>query len=53
MKLRKPTSPKTKRIPMGEPQGALGNAIRTHRKQENMTLLDLAERAGFSISYLS
>jgi transcriptional regulator with XRE-family HTH domain len=38
---------------MGEPQGALGNAIRTHRKQENMTLLDLAERAGFSISYLS
>jgi len=53
MKLRKPTSSKTKRIPMGEPQGALGNAIRTHRKQENMTLLDLAERAGFSISYLS
>jgi transcriptional regulator with XRE-family HTH domain len=53
MKLRKPTSPKTKRIPMGEPQGSLGNAIRTHRKQENMTLLDLAKRAGFSISYLS
>jgi transcriptional regulator with XRE-family HTH domain len=38
---------------MGEPQGSLGNAIRTHRKQENMTLLDLAKRAGFSISYLS
>jgi transcriptional regulator with XRE-family HTH domain len=53
MKLRKPTSSKTKRIPMGEPQGSLGNAIRTHRKQENMTLLDLAKRAGFSISYLS
>lgn len=53
MKLRKPTSPKTRRIPMGGPQGSLGNAIRTHRKQENMTLLDLAKRAGFSISYLS
>jgi transcriptional regulator with XRE-family HTH domain len=53
MKPRKPTSPKTKRIPMGEPQGSLGNAIRTHRKQESMTLLDLAKRAGFSISYLS
>ena len=53
MKPRKPTSPKTKRIPMGAPQGSLGNAIRTHRKQESMTLLDLAKRAGFSISYLS
>jgi len=53
MKLRKPTSPKTKLIPMREPKGSLGNAIRTHRKQENMTLLDLAKRAGFSISYLS
>jgi transcriptional regulator with XRE-family HTH domain len=53
MKPPKPTSPQTKRIPMGGPQGALGNAIRTHRKQENMTLLDLAKRAGFSISYLS
>ena len=38
---------------MGEPQGALGNAIRTHRKQENMTLLDLAERAKISKSTLA
>jgi transcriptional regulator with XRE-family HTH domain len=53
MKTRNNSSRETKRIPMGEPKGALGNAIRTHRKQAGMTLLDLAKQAGFSISYLS
>jgi transcriptional regulator with XRE-family HTH domain len=53
MKKRKNSSRETKRIPMGEPKGALGNAIRAHRKQAGMTLLDLAKQAGFSISYLS
>jgi len=38
---------------MDPPIGSLGNAIRTHRKRKNMTLLDLAKRAKFSISYLS
>jgi transcriptional regulator with XRE-family HTH domain len=53
MKSRKPASPKTKRVPADAPQGSLGNAIRTHRKRKEMTLLALAKRAGFSISYLS
>jgi transcriptional regulator with XRE-family HTH domain len=53
MKKRKNSSRETKRIPMGEPKGALGNAIRAHRKQAGMTLLDLAKQASFSISYLS
>jgi transcriptional regulator with XRE-family HTH domain len=52
MKPRKPTT-KTKQIPMDPTQGSLGNAIRTHRKLKDMTLLDLAKRAEFSISYLS
>ena len=38
---------------MDAPQRSLGNAIRTHRKRKEMTLLALAKRAGFSISYLS
>ena len=52
MKPRKPTA-KTKQVPMDPTQGSLGNAIRTHRKLKDMTLLDLAKRAEFSISYLS
>jgi transcriptional regulator with XRE-family HTH domain len=53
MKPRKPTSPKTRPVTIDAPQGSLGNAIRTHRKLKNMTLLALAKRAEFSISYLS
>src|SRR5580693_4243282 len=53
MKPLKPTSSKTKHIPIAPPQGSLGNAIRTHRKLKNMTLLTLAKQAEFSISYLS
>lgn len=53
MKPRKSKSPKTRRISISEPQGSLGNAIRTHRKQKDMRLVDLAKRADFSISYLS
>jgi transcriptional regulator with XRE-family HTH domain len=53
MNLRKHASPKTKRAPAETPQGSLGNAIRTYRKRKEMTLLALAKRAGFSISYLS
>jgi transcriptional regulator with XRE-family HTH domain len=53
MKPRKPISPKTKQMPIAPPQGSLGNAIRTHRKLKNMTLLALAKKAEFSISYLS
>jgi transcriptional regulator with XRE-family HTH domain len=53
MKPRKPTAPKTKHVVIASPRGSLGNAIRTHRKLKNMTLLDLAKRAKFSISYLS
>jgi len=43
----------TVRIAMGAPQSALGYAIRTQRKQSAMTLVDLAKKTGFSISYLS
>jgi transcriptional regulator with XRE-family HTH domain len=43
----------TMRIPMGEPQSALGYAIRTQRKKCGMTLVDLAEKTDFSISYIS
>jgi len=53
MKSRKSASPKTRRISVDTPQGSLGEAIRTHRKLKAMTLLALAKRAGFSISYLS
>jgi transcriptional regulator with XRE-family HTH domain len=49
---RKP-SPDTPRIPMGETKGALGYAIRTYRKKAGMTLVELAKKADFSISYLS
>ncbi len=49
----KKKSPETQRIPMGETNGALGYAIRTQRKKAGMTLLDLAKKADFSISYLS
>jgi|SRR5665213_299246 len=47
------TFQETQRIPMGEIKGALGFAIRTQRKKVGMTLLDLAKKADFSISYLS
>ena len=47
------TPPKAKPIAIGPPQGSLGNAIRAYRKLKNMTLLNLAKRAKFSISYLS
>lgn len=50
---KKRVSPETQRIPMGESRGALGNAIRTHRKKAGLTLLELANLADFSISYLS
>jgi len=53
MKLRKPASLKAKRVSIEAPQGSLGNAILTHRKAKSMTLLALAKRAKFSISYLS
>lgn len=57
MKPRKSKPPKTRRSPISEPQiepqGSLGNAIRTHRKHKDMRLVDLAKRADFSISYLS
>jgi transcriptional regulator with XRE-family HTH domain len=53
MKSRKSATPKPRRISADAPQGSLGNAIRTHRKLKNMTLLALAKRAEFSISYLS
>jgi transcriptional regulator with XRE-family HTH domain len=52
-KPRKQTSPKARQTPIDLPAGSLGNAIRTHRKSKGMTLLDLAKRAEFSISYLS
>jgi transcriptional regulator with XRE-family HTH domain len=38
---------------MGETKGALGYAIRTYRKKAGMTLVALAKKADFSISYLS
>ena len=53
MKSQKKSSPDTQRIPMGETKGALGYAIRTHRKKAGMTLVELAKKADFSISYLS
>jgi transcriptional regulator with XRE-family HTH domain len=53
MKARTMPSPSTQRIPMGETKGALGYAIRTHRKKAGMTLVELAKKADFSISYLS
>jgi transcriptional regulator with XRE-family HTH domain len=43
----------TQRIPPGETRGTLGQAIRAHRKNAGMTLVDLAKKADFSISYLS
>ena len=53
MKSSKPAPPKTRHISVDAPQGSLGNAIRAHRKLKDMTLVVLAKRAGFSISYLS
>ena len=53
MKARSKVSPGMQRIPMGETKGALGYAIRTQRKKAGMTLLQLAKKADFSISYLS
>jgi len=53
MKSRKSAAPKTRPVSVDAPQGSLGNAIRTQRKLKSMTLLALAKRAGFSISYLS
>lgn len=47
------SSPGAQRIPMGEARGALGNAIRAHRKKAGLTLLELANLSDFSISYLS
>ena len=41
------------RIPMGEAQNALGYAIRIQRKKSEMTLVELAKKTDFSISYLS
>jgi|SoiMethySBSTD1v2_1073268.scaffolds.fasta_scaffold94203_2 transcriptional regulator with XRE-family HTH domain len=53
MKSRRKPSSDVQRIPMGETKGALGYAIRTHRKKAGMTLIELAKKADFSISYLS
>lgn len=38
---------------MGQPQRALGSAIRVERKKSDMTLVELAKKTDFSISYLS
>ena len=53
MKARSKASTEMHRIPMGEPKSALGNAIRTQRKKLGLTLVELAEKAEFSISYIS
>jgi transcriptional regulator with XRE-family HTH domain len=53
MKARREVSPDRPRIPIGDTNGALGYAIRTHRKKAGMTLVELAKKANFSISYLS
>jgi len=47
------TSDHLQRIPMGEPQRALGHAIRVERKKSGLTLVELADKTDFSISYLS
>ena len=41
------------RIPMGESKVALSYAIRTQRKKLGLTLVELAEKTKFSISYIS
>jgi transcriptional regulator with XRE-family HTH domain len=46
-------SNQVQRIPMGQPQRALGHAIRVERKKADMTLVELAKKTDFSISYLS
>ena len=53
MKSRRKPPSDTQRIPIGETKGALGYAIRTYRKKAGMTLVELAKKADFSISYLS
>ena len=53
MKSRRNARSEIGRLPMGEPQTALGYSIRTHRKNAEMTLVELAKKTDFSISYLS
>jgi transcriptional regulator with XRE-family HTH domain len=45
--------PAEDRNPIGEATGAIGYAIRTQRKKSGMTLVELAKKTDFSISYLS
>ncbi len=53
MKSRRNARSEIGRLPMGEPQAALGYSIRMHRKNAEMTLVELAKKTDFSISYLS
>jgi len=53
MKARSKASFDIHSIPMGEPKHALGYAMRTQRKKLGLTLVELAEKTEFSISYIS
>lgn len=53
MKARSKASSEMHRIPMGESKVALSYAIRTQRKKLGLTLVELAEKTKFSISYIS
>src|SRR5476651_966504 len=53
IKARSKASSEMHRIPMGESKVALSYAIRTQRKKLGLTLVELAEKTKFSISYIS
>lgn len=53
MKSRPQTSSEMHRLPMGQTHSALGHAIRSQRKKLDLTLVELAAKTDFSISYLS